>query len=328
MPVHVMLRAPNAGDKPLPFAQLPHDIAADPRLTPIDVRVVSALLFWARDKPACWPCDRSIAGRVGRSVSTVQRALRRLQALGLVQRDRVPQTDANRTGRILRLRWRVDRRPGHECPTPRSSVTEPPRSPVTDEEGKNKRERERPGSGPGHGSPTRPAGDETGDGPASAEELELWRSWAAGGNHVLAGIGRASLAKAGGACEVGAPPPPDETPPPPSYVAGVQDPRPEGPRNHEPTASEVRGPAVPCAPRPGGAQALGPAASPALRLTIPLHQRPMVSGTSGLSGPRAPGAMSPKVRDAGDLAIPWASVLAGLRDRRLGGSRHPRPQGP
>src|SRR5215218_10018017 len=103
------VRAEPGGCKAPPFAQLPHDIAADPRLTPVDVRVIAALLFWARDKPACRPCDRSIASRVGRSVSTIQRALRRLQALGLVQREQVPQSDANRTGRILRLRWRIDR---------------------------------------------------------------------------------------------------------------------------------------------------------------------------------------------------------------------------
>src|SRR5215218_4095435 len=95
------VRAEPGGCKAPPFAQLPHDIAADPRLTPVDVRVVAALLFWARDKPACWPCDASIASRVGRSVSTVQRALRRLQALGLVHREKVPQTHDHRAGRLL-----------------------------------------------------------------------------------------------------------------------------------------------------------------------------------------------------------------------------------
>src|SRR3954470_25002669 len=97
------VRAELGGCKAPPFAQLPHHIAADPRLTPVDVRVVAALLFWARDKASAWPCDRSIAAHVGRSVSTVQRSLRRLQALGLVRRDRVPQADANRTGRVLTL---------------------------------------------------------------------------------------------------------------------------------------------------------------------------------------------------------------------------------
>src|ERR687898_2580111 len=103
------VRAEPAPCKPPPFAQLPHDIAADPRLTPVDVRVVAALLFWARDKAAAWPCDASIASRVERSVSTVQRSLRRLQALGLVLRDKVEPSDRNRTGRIIRLIWRVDR---------------------------------------------------------------------------------------------------------------------------------------------------------------------------------------------------------------------------
>src|SRR5215218_7848999 len=122
------VRAEPGGCKAPPFAQLPHDIAADPRLTPVDTRVLLALLFWARDKPACWPCDASIASRVGRSVSTVQRALRRLQDLGLVLREQVPQSDANRTGRVLRLRWRLDRPLGHECHAPRSPAIGPPRS--------------------------------------------------------------------------------------------------------------------------------------------------------------------------------------------------------
>src|SRR3954453_7870695 len=102
------VRAEAGGCKAPPFAQLPHDIAADPRLTPVDVRVVAALLFWARDKASCWPCDASIASRVGRAVATVQRSLRRLQALGFVRRDKVEPSDRNRTGRVIRLAWRVD----------------------------------------------------------------------------------------------------------------------------------------------------------------------------------------------------------------------------
>src|SRR4051794_26186494 len=47
MPVHVMVRAEAGVYKAPPFAQLPHDIAADSRLTPVDVRVITALLFWA-----------------------------------------------------------------------------------------------------------------------------------------------------------------------------------------------------------------------------------------------------------------------------------------
>src|SRR5512135_2077461 len=35
----------------VPFAALPHDIAADRRLTPTDLRVLAALLFYACSKP-------------------------------------------------------------------------------------------------------------------------------------------------------------------------------------------------------------------------------------------------------------------------------------
>jgi hypothetical protein len=41
----------------VPFAALPHHIAADPRLTAVDIRVLAALLFFAKDKPVAWPSD-------------------------------------------------------------------------------------------------------------------------------------------------------------------------------------------------------------------------------------------------------------------------------
>ncbi len=181
------VRAELGGCKAPPFAQLPHDIAADPRLTPVDVRVIAALLFWARDKASAWPSDASIGKRVGRAVATVQRSLRRLQALGLLQREKVEPTDNNRTGRVIRLVWRVD----HPCDTPRSPVSKTPCSSVIDE-GRIEREKERPIEGPGQDGP-----------PPSAEELELWASWAEGSNATLARIGRAALATAGVVQEAG-----------------------------------------------------------------------------------------------------------------------------
>jgi hypothetical protein len=65
-----------------PYAALPHDLAADPRLSPTDVRVAAVLLCWARAKDHCWPSDGSIGAKVGRSAGTVQRALRSLEAAG------------------------------------------------------------------------------------------------------------------------------------------------------------------------------------------------------------------------------------------------------
>ena len=46
-----------------PFAMLPHDIAADPRLTATDLRVLAALLYFARQDPSCYPSDFSLGER-------------------------------------------------------------------------------------------------------------------------------------------------------------------------------------------------------------------------------------------------------------------------
>jgi hypothetical protein len=102
-----------------PFAALPHHIAGDPSLSPLGKAVLLALLYWARDKDHCWPADASIGRRVGRSPSSVQRALRQLQGRGLIERQK---TDANRTGRIIRLTFRS--RTDEGTPSP---VVGPPR---------------------------------------------------------------------------------------------------------------------------------------------------------------------------------------------------------
>ena len=194
MPVHVMVRAEPGVCKPSPpFAQLLHDIAADPRLTPVDVRVVAALLFWARDKAVAWPCDRSIASRVGRSVQTVQRSLKRLQALGLIRREKVEPSDLNRTGRVIHLIWRA----AHPRATPRSLVSGG--GPLTNERrmGETGREKERQPSDSGHEGPPPTGGDGGGDTPASPEDIALWIRWAEGPDALLAKIGRSGLADAG-----------------------------------------------------------------------------------------------------------------------------------
>ena len=87
-----------------PFAALPHHIAGDPRISPLGKAILLALLYWARAKDHCWPADASIAQRIGRSEATVQRGLRHLQDLGLIDRRR---THANRTGRVIVLTWRT-----------------------------------------------------------------------------------------------------------------------------------------------------------------------------------------------------------------------------
>ena len=87
----------------IPFAAIPHDIAADPRLSPTDLRVLAALFYFARADASCWPCDNSIAARVHRHPGTVRRSLRRLEDLGYIRRQ--PSWE-NPTGRLIHLTCR------------------------------------------------------------------------------------------------------------------------------------------------------------------------------------------------------------------------------
>ena len=87
----------------VPFAALPHDIAADSRLSPTDLRVLAALLYYARQDPSCYPSDASIAARVHRHPGTVRRCLKRLEDLGYIRREFVQATLANPTRRLIHL---------------------------------------------------------------------------------------------------------------------------------------------------------------------------------------------------------------------------------
>jgi hypothetical protein len=113
------------------WGAVPHDLAADPRLSATAVRVATVLLFWARSKDHCWPADASIGAKVGRSAGTVQRSLRQLEAVGWIGRER---TDANGTGRIIRLTWRAGARPSE------SPALDPPAPAARDEEETEKRD--------------------------------------------------------------------------------------------------------------------------------------------------------------------------------------------
>ena len=101
----------------IPFAAIPHDIAADPRLSPTDVRVLAALFYFAKADTSCWPCDNSIADRVHCHPGTVQRSLRYLEDLGYIRRQ--PSRE-NPTGRLIHLTCREpdwERPP--QTPTPK-----------------------------------------------------------------------------------------------------------------------------------------------------------------------------------------------------------------
>jgi hypothetical protein len=165
-----------------PFAALPHAIAGRPDITPTEKAVLLALLFWSKAKSTCWPSDASIGARIGRSVGTVQRALRRLEALGLIVRQK---TADNPTGRLIVLVWVAERLRA----TPPSPALEPPAPPARDE-GKTEKEEKRPVAGAGRVSPPLPAGE-------AMEEPDraTLHQWAEGADPILRRIARARLAE-------------------------------------------------------------------------------------------------------------------------------------
>ena len=112
---------------------LPHSIAADARLTAVDIRVALALLYFARSRSTCTPCDQSIGERAGGiSAGTVQRSLRRLEQCGYLRRQAVAPTDANRTGRVLHLLWKTEGAVPRDRMSDRRRVA--PRSPAHNKE--------------------------------------------------------------------------------------------------------------------------------------------------------------------------------------------------
>lgn len=79
-------------------------LMADPHIGSTAKAIAVALVRnWAWYKDHCWPSDRSIAARVGRSVGHVQRCLRRLEAAGWVVREKTGDVP---TGRRIWLAWR------------------------------------------------------------------------------------------------------------------------------------------------------------------------------------------------------------------------------
>ena len=139
----------------VPFAALPHDIAADRRLTPTDLRVLAALLFYACSKPTCYPSDAGIADRVHKHPGTIRRSLKRLEDLGYIRREFVPATPANPTGRLIHLTFTAPdwSRPHQEPvptperrahPSPRAAHTQPARRCTpTPRTGAHRRKRDR-----------------------------------------------------------------------------------------------------------------------------------------------------------------------------------------
>jgi hypothetical protein len=107
------------------YAAMPHGIASDPRLSPVDRCVILALLHWSYlGNPAENPVrdrarmsDWRLADYAGVSEATVRRSLAKLERIGLIRRDDAPYHPGNMTGRVVVLLWITD--PSIVVPPPR-----------------------------------------------------------------------------------------------------------------------------------------------------------------------------------------------------------------
>src|SRR3954469_3355143 len=90
-------------------AALPNDpgldeILADPTLSSTAKAIITVMVRnWAWFKDYCWPCDKTLAAKVGKSVGQVQRCLQELEQAGRIQREK---TDAVPNGWRIWLLWR------------------------------------------------------------------------------------------------------------------------------------------------------------------------------------------------------------------------------
>jgi hypothetical protein len=79
-------------------------LIADPRLSSTDKTILLALVRnWAWAKDHCWPSDKTIAAKVGRSPGHIQRRLHHLERAGYIERQH---TDEVPNGRRIWLLWR------------------------------------------------------------------------------------------------------------------------------------------------------------------------------------------------------------------------------
>ena len=90
------------------FAPLPHGIASDLRLKPVERLAVSALLYWACDRTASVVSNERLGSYLGVCDRVVIRSLRSLEDFGYIRCETVRPTRGNMTGRLIHLLWRMD----------------------------------------------------------------------------------------------------------------------------------------------------------------------------------------------------------------------------
>ena len=140
---------------PLPFAAVPHALAEDARLKPIDLAVARAILKHARGDDHAWPSVATLARQVARTRRTVQFALRRLESTGWIAAEPAD----NPTGRVLVLAWRRDGGATLGASPAPSMAPPPARSVAPDQDVTVKRPIDREPAGAGKDSHPRPRPD-------------------------------------------------------------------------------------------------------------------------------------------------------------------------
>lgn len=147
---------------PGPFAAIPYEVAHRIKAFPLAANVLTAILDYAKDKDHCWPSDRTLADWVDASVGHVKRAVRFMEQVGVISRERDYRNAVNRTNRIIRLVWRS----GRACTG----------APVIHKASLREEEKENGGpSGPAaEGPPSGPPGQTEEDPPAPGVIAALW----------------------------------------------------------------------------------------------------------------------------------------------------------
>ena len=172
----------------LVFALVPTDLIVDRTLHPVDKLVAAVLISRAGSAYQVWPCNRTIAREVGCSPRTVQLALARLESVGWIAREACPTA---RRGNLIRFLWRrVDARPGaHPGAPPRATGAvggAHAGAPGSRSRGSDPK--------PEAALPGRAKRDPAED-LLTAEEVERWEGFEAGGDRTIRALAKSVLGK-------------------------------------------------------------------------------------------------------------------------------------
>jgi Helix-turn-helix domain len=191
------------------FSQVPMDALQDRLLLPIDKVILGLLANHDNGKYCAWPTNGALATEAGCSLSTVKRALKRLEQLGWITFETCHRVER---GQLIRLNWR--RPPAHATATRREggggsyttrggvghtrpggwvtsdpgggSYTTPNLDPAREPKNKEARTSQKPGTEP----PKAPPDEDL----RSPEEVQEWEGYRDGGDRILSQIARKVLA--------------------------------------------------------------------------------------------------------------------------------------